>query len=129
MVHFFGGEPVAERRRGGAEGMAESIQRSSYNPSGCNLSPCHRRRLATSTCVTLSLGHSANSTGTLSAIKGSRPSKHHYLIITALHAMAPPNGWYHIQTPTGNNVVRPEKLGDQLFIAALDSSDWNQMVS
>jgi hypothetical protein len=40
-----------------------------------------------------------------------------------------PAGWYYIQTPEGNNVVRPEKLGDQLFIAAFNPNDWSQRVS
>jgi hypothetical protein len=43
--------------------------------------------------------------------------------------MAPPNGVYYIQTPEGNNVVRPQGLGDQLFIAAYNPKDINQMAS
>jgi hypothetical protein len=43
--------------------------------------------------------------------------------------MAPPDGWYYIQTPEGNNVVCPEKIGDKLFIAAAQPQESYQKVN
>jgi hypothetical protein len=43
--------------------------------------------------------------------------------------MAPPTGWYYMQTPEGNSVVHPGKLGDKHFIAAFNPKDAYQVVS
>jgi hypothetical protein len=74
---------VLVRRRGGAKKRRSGRDGRKYAtvyPITRQVATYHQRRLATSTRVGLSSGLSANSTGTLSAIKGSRPSKYHYFI-------------------------------------------------